>query len=120
MHSLTPDADPIQSAQALRRQMVRAFPQRLLEVPLTHHGPPPWPTRTCCRNIGRIDGVHYAPSNGHGISIATYLGRRSALAVRRQEPQPFMDIPHPTRFFYDGQPCSSCWRAISRHRDLVS
>ena len=122
-NSLTPDADPIQSAQTLRRQMVRAFPQ-LAEVPLTHS----WSGRLgltfdMLPHIGRIDGVHYALGyNGHGVSIATYLGREIGLLLSGAKSRsPFMDIPHPTRFFYDGQPWFLPLAArYFQARDLVS
>ncbi|MCB0201355.1 MAG: FAD-binding oxidoreductase, partial [Anaerolineae bacterium] len=105
-NSLTPDADLIKSAQALRRQMVHTFPH-LVEVPITHS----WSGRLgltfdMLPHIGRIDGVHYALGyNGHGVSIASYLGQEIGLLLSGAKTRsPFLEIPHPTRFFYDGQP----------------
>ena len=122
-NSLTPDADPIQSAQTLRRQMVRAFPQ-LAEVPVTHS----WSGRLgltfdMLPHIGRIDGVHYALGyNGHGVSIATYLGREIGLLLAGAKTRsPFLQIPHATRFFYNGDPWFLPLAArYFRTRDLLS
>lgn len=105
-NSLTPDTDPIKSAQTLRRQMVHTFPQ-LVEVPITHS----WSGRLgltfdMLPHLGRIDGIHYALGyNGHGVSIASYLGREiGQLLSGAKTRSPFLEIPHPTRIFYKGEP----------------
>ena len=122
-NSLTPDTDPIVSAQSLRRQMVRTFPH-LVEVPVTHS----WSGRLgltfdMLPHIGRIDGVHYALGyNGHGVSIASYLGREIGLLLSGAKTRsPFLEIPHSTRFFYNGQPWFLPLAArYFRARDLLS
>lgn len=122
-NSLTPDTDLLHSAQTLRRQMVRTFPQ-LADVPVTHS----WSGRLgltfdMLPHIGRIDGVHYALGyNGHGVSIGCYLGREIGLLLSGAKARsPFVDIPHPTRFFYDGQPWFLPLAARYFHaRDMLS
>lgn len=105
-NSLTPDEDPVHSAETLRSQMARAFP-RLAGAEVTHS----WSGRLgltfdMLPHIGRIDGIHYALGyNGHGVSIASYLGQEVAqLLTGAKSRSPFAEVPHPTRFYYRGRP----------------
>ena len=58
------------------------------------------------RAIGRIDGIHYALGYcGHGLGIATYVGTEVGKLLSGEiSTSPFLEIPHPTRFFYLGNP----------------
>jgi glycine/D-amino acid oxidase-like deaminating enzyme len=94
------------SAENLRSQMVRAFPQ-LEGVPITHT----WTgqlglTFDLMPNIGCEDGIHYAFGyGGHGLHTALYLGREIAwLLTGKINTSPFMEIPHRTYFFYRNNP----------------
>lgn len=105
-NNLSPDLDLAESANTLRAQMVRVFPQ-LAGVPISHS----WTGRLgitfdLMPNIGRQDGIHYAFGyGGHGIHISTYLGREIARLVAGEiDSSPFMDIPHSTMFFYRNEP----------------
>jgi glycine/D-amino acid oxidase-like deaminating enzyme len=57
-------------------------------------------------HIGRIGGIHYALGyGGHGVSIATYLGTEIGLILAGKiQRSPFVEIAHPTRFYYRGRP----------------
>ncbi len=101
-NNLSTDLDLGESAQILRGQMLRAFPQ-LAGVPVTHT----WSgklglTFDLMPHIGRVNGVHYAMGyGGHGFHVALYLGRELAqLLTGEKTASPFAEIPHPTYFFY--------------------
>jgi glycine/D-amino acid oxidase-like deaminating enzyme len=105
-NNLSPNLDLQESARRLRERMVEVFPD-LRDVPITHT----WTGRLgltfdLMPHIGRIEGIHYALGyGGHGVSIATYLGTEAGLLLAGQKSSsPFMEIPHPTRFFYRRQP----------------
>ncbi len=105
-NNLSTDLDLGVSAGILRAQMLRVFPE-LAGVPVTHT----WTgqlgiTFDLMPNIGRHDGIHYAFGyGGHGIHVATYLGREIAMIVSGEKASsPFMDIPHQTMFFYRDKP----------------
>ncbi|MDK1029020.1 MAG: FAD-binding oxidoreductase [Anaerolineae bacterium] len=95
-----------QSARILRQQMVKTFPD-LRGVALSHS----WTgqlgaTFDLMPHIGQVDGLHYALGyNGHGLTIATYLGTELGLLLSGQKTSsPFAEIPHPTMFFYRNKP----------------
>ena len=94
------------SAEILRKEMVRAFPQ-LSEFEITHS----WAgqlglTFDLMPHIGKIDGVYYALGfGGHGLHTAIYLGREVAqLITGEKDSSPFAEIPHRTYFFYRSKP----------------
>jgi len=122
-NNLSTSLDLQESANTLRAQMVRAFPQ-LAEVPVTHT----WTghlgiTFDLMPNMGVEDGLHYAFGyGGHGLHSALYLGREIAwLLTGKIKSSPFMEIPHQTYFFYRGNPWFLPFAvAFYRFRDWVS
>ena len=91
-----------ESAGRLRRRMLELFPY-LEDTAITHS----WTGRLgmtfdLMPHIGRINGVYYALGFcGHGIAMATYLGAEVGLLIAGQKKRsPFLEIKHPTRFFY--------------------
>lgn len=105
-HNLTSSIDLMTSAERLYAQMLHIFPD-LRGIPVTHS----WSgqigqTFDQMPHIGRIDGVHYAMGyGGQGVAMATYLGTEvGKLLCGHIKRSPFMDIPHPTRFYYRGRP----------------
>ncbi|MCP5098076.1 MAG: FAD-binding oxidoreductase [Chloroflexi bacterium] len=105
-NNLSTNLDLAESAQILRQQMVRTFPE-LSDMPITHS----WTgklgiTFDLMPHIGQIDGVHYALGySGHGLSIATYVGTELGLLLTGQKTSsPFVEIPHQTMFFYRNKP----------------
>lgn len=100
--ALSPDLDLTESARRLRERLVQVFPP-LRDVPITHS----WSghlglTFDALPHIGQVDGMHYALGySGHGVALATYLGLHAAeLIAGQRTTSPFLEIPHPTRFFY--------------------
>jgi glycine/D-amino acid oxidase-like deaminating enzyme len=82
--------------------MLELFPY-LEDYPVTHS----WTgqlgmTFDLMPHIGRLNGVYYALGYcGHGISLATYAGAEvAALIASSKKRSPFLQIKHPTRFFY--------------------
>lgn len=58
-------------------------------------------------HLGRTNsGVWYAVGyGGHGMSLATYLGTAAGgLIGGASDDDPFLGLPHPTRFYYRGKP----------------
>lgn len=91
-----------ESAARLRARMLELFPY-LEDFPVTHS----WSGRLgmtfdLMPHIGRLNGVYYALGYcGHGVSLATYVGSEAgALIAGEKKRSPFMEIKHPTRFFY--------------------
>jgi len=79
----------------------------LRDVPVTHS----WTghlglTFDTLPHIGRVDGMHYALGySGHGVALATYLGQQVAeMLAGGRTSSPFLEVKHPTRFYYYGQP----------------
>lgn len=122
-NDLSTTLDLEKSAQTLRGQMVRAFPQ-LANTPVTHT----WTgqlglTFDLMPNIGIEDGIHYAFGyGGHGLHTALYLGREIAwLITGKIKSSPFMEIPHQTYFFYRDKPWFLPYAvAYYRVRDWIS
>jgi glycine/D-amino acid oxidase-like deaminating enzyme len=96
------------SAQILRRDMVKVFPQ-LRDTPVEYA----WGgTLDFCfdtmPHAGDLDGVHYALGYaGHGVAMATYLGTKMAGRLcGNKEEIPYSTIPFPGAplGLYDGRP----------------
>jgi glycine/D-amino acid oxidase-like deaminating enzyme len=105
-NTLSTGLDLEESARRLQERMVEVSPD-LSGVPITHS----WTGRLgltfdLMPHIGRIEGIHYALGyGGHGVSIATYIGTEVGLLLAgKKTSSPFMEIAHPTRFFYRNQP----------------
>ena len=105
-NNLSTNLDLTESASRLRQQMTTVFPQ-LHNIPITHS----WRGRLgitfdLMPHIGRIEGIHYALGyGGHGVSIATYVGTEIGLLLTgKKTSSPFLEIPHPTMFFYRNRP----------------
>lgn len=104
--TIAPDQDPRASARVLHRDLAAMFPA-LADVPVTHS----WSGRLgvtfdALPHIGRVDGVWYALGYcGHGVALSALLAEHLAqLIAGRRDGSVFMDVPHPTRFFYHGRP----------------
>ncbi len=105
-NNLSTDLDLIDSADNLKQQMLRVYPQ-LAGIPITHS----WTgqlglTFDLMPHIGHIDGVMYAMGyGGHGVSIATYLGTEAGLLLSGEKmSSPYADIKHQMMFFYRNRP----------------
>ena len=101
-NNLSTNLDLLDSARRLYMHMVHIFPD-LRNVPITHS----WVgklgmTFDLMPHIGQINGIHYAMGyGGQGVSLATYLGSEAGKLLCGQiKHSPFMNIHHPTRFFY--------------------
>ncbi|GAB4581333.1 MAG: FAD-binding oxidoreductase [Anaerolineales bacterium] len=99
-NNLSTDLDLHESARLLGARMVEVFPQ-LKGVPIAHA----WTgklgiTFDLMPHAGRINGIHYAYGyNGHGVSIASYLGKEMGeLLAGQRKSVPFMHIKHPRSF----------------------
>jgi glycine/D-amino acid oxidase-like deaminating enzyme len=97
-----------ESAVGLRNFMTHTFPS-LKDAAITHS----WFGNVCfaydfVSHVGRMaDGVYYSSCcNGNGISMATYLGHRSAemmLGVAGSD-RGVVNTKFPRLYFYDGHP----------------
>ena len=123
-NNLSTTLDLAKSAEILRAEMVRAFPQ-LADVAVTHT----WTgqlglTFNLMPAIGRLDdGIHYAVGfGGHGLHTALYLGREIAqILLGEKKRSPFMEIPQKTYFFYRDKAWFLPFAAwIYRFRDWIS
>ncbi len=122
-NNLSTTLDLTESAEILKHEMVRAFPQ-LSDVPITHS----WTgqlglTFDLMPHIGQIDGVYYALGfGGHGLHTAIYLGREVAQLISGEKnSSPFVEIPHRTYFFYRNNPWFMPLAVMFyRLRDLLS
>lgn len=99
-NNLSTDLDLHESLRVLGARMVKVFPQ-LKGIPIAHA----WTgklgiTFDLMPHAGRINGIHYAYGyNGHGVSIASYLGKEMGeLLAGQRKSVPFMDIKHPRSF----------------------
>jgi len=101
------ESDPVKSTPALRREMLRIFPQ-LDEVKLSHA----WMgyvgfTFDYLPHLGEQDGLFYAMGYcGSGICLASYFGNRLGLQVlgKAEGKIAFNDVKFQTRPFYSGTP----------------
>src|SRR5574341_182363 len=105
-NNLDPNLDLKASADNLRKQMLRVFPD-LRDTAITHS----WTGRMgitfdLMPHIGRVEGVLYALGYcGHGVAVSTYLGREVARLIGGEITRsPFAEIPHPAWFFYRKEP----------------
>ena len=105
-NNLSINLDPHESAQSLKQQMLRVFPE-LDNVPISHT----WTgqlglTFDLMPHIGRLNGVMYALGYcGHGVSIATYVGTEAGLLLAgKKSDSPYAQIKHQTMFFYRNRP----------------
>jgi len=105
-NNLSINLDPHESAQSLKQQMLRVFPE-LDNVPISHT----WTgqlglTFDLMPHIGRLNGVMYALGYcGHGVSIATYVGTEAGLLLAgKKSDSPYAQIKHQTMFFYRNKP----------------
>ncbi len=122
-NNLSTTLDLTESAEILKHEMVRTFPQ-LSNVPITHS----WTgqlglTFDLMPHIGQIDGVYYALGfGGHGLHTAIYLGREVAqLLSGEKNSSPFVEIPHRTYIFYRSNPWFMPLAVMFyRLRDLLS
>ena len=95
-----------ESATALRNQLIGYFPQ-LGDVPLTHV----WGGKLAVPfdlvpHMGQVDGAWYALGYaGHGVGLSTLMGHDLAgMLLGEAPPSVFTKVPHPTRFYYWGNP----------------
>ena len=101
------ESDPVQSLPALRREMLRIFPQ-LEDVSISHT----WMgfvayTFDYLPHLGVEDGIHYAMGYcGSGICLASYLGNRLGLQLLGEPGggSAFAATRFPTRPLYSGKP----------------
>ena len=101
------ESDPVKSLPALRREMLRIFPQ-LENVRISHT----WMgfvgyTFDYLPHLGVADGVHYAMGYcGSGICLASYLGNRLGLQLLGSEEGNcvFSEPGFQTRPLYSGKP----------------
>jgi glycine/D-amino acid oxidase-like deaminating enzyme len=101
------ESDPVKSLPALRREMLRIFPQ-LEDVCISHT----WMgfvgyTFDYLPHLGVEDGVYYAMGYcGSGICLASYLGNRLGLQLlgRAEGKSAFSDPEFQTRPLYNGKP----------------
>jgi glycine/D-amino acid oxidase-like deaminating enzyme len=104
--TISPDQDLKRSAALLQRDMIAMFPE-LAKTSITHS----WSgqlgvTFDAMPHIGHHDGLWYALGyGGHGVALSTLFADHVAhLIAGRRERSIFMDIPHATKFFYQGRP----------------
>lgn len=119
--NLHPGLDLEESAAALYRQLTGYFPQ-LDGVAVSHV----WGGKLAVPfdlvpHIGRVDGAWYALGYaGHGVGLSTLMGHELAgMILGEDPPSVFSRVPHPTRFYYRGQPwfltpASILYRALDR------
>jgi glycine/D-amino acid oxidase-like deaminating enzyme len=105
-NNLSTSLDVRESARFLGAKIAEIFPE-LADTPLTNS----WTGRLgvtfdLMPHIGRIDGMWYALGYaGHGVGIATLVGTElGRLVTGKLDRSPYEEIPHPTRFYYRGQP----------------
>ncbi|MDH3308902.1 MAG: FAD-binding oxidoreductase [Acidimicrobiia bacterium] len=101
-NNLSTDLDLHASADIQRATIGQFFPE-LADVRLTHT----WSgklgvTFDLMPHIGRIDGVWYGLGyGGHGVAVGTYIGAEvGKLVTGAIESSPFLEIDHPTRWYY--------------------
>ncbi len=101
------ESDPVKSLPALRREMLRIFPQ-LEDVKISHT----WMgfvgyTFDRLPHMGKQDGAYYAMGYcGSGICLASYMGNRLGLQLlgKAEGNCAFSDPAFHTRSLYSGKP----------------
>jgi glycine/D-amino acid oxidase-like deaminating enzyme len=119
--NLHTDLDLGQSAAALHGHLIGYFPQ-LEGVAVTHV----WGGKLgvpfdLVPHMGRIDGAWYALGYaGHGVALSTLMGHElGGMLLGEEPPSVFTKVPHPTRFYYRGNPwfltpASMLYRTLDR------
>jgi len=95
-----------ESAADLRRQLLGFFPE-LAGVTITHAwGGKLGVTFDLVPHIGQVDGAWYALGYaGHGVGLSTLMGHElGGMLLGEDRPSVFTKVPHPTRFYYQGNP----------------
>jgi glycine/D-amino acid oxidase-like deaminating enzyme len=104
---LSPKLELPEVASGMQKAIGRMFPE-LADVELTHvWGGKLAATFDLLPHLGKTkDGLWYAVGyGGHGMSLATYLGTEAgSLIGGATDESPFLGLPHPTRFYYRGNP----------------
>ena len=104
---LSPNLELPEVARGMQKEIGRMFPE-LADVELTHvWGGKLAATFDLLPHLGKTkDGLWYAVGyGGHGMSLATYLGTEAGnLIGGATDESPFLGLPHPTRFYYRGNP----------------
>jgi glycine/D-amino acid oxidase-like deaminating enzyme len=112
-----------QSAEILRRDMVRVFPELTFTPVAYAWGGTLGFTFDLYPHAGRMDGMWYAMGYaGHGVAMATYLGQQIADCILgRGGHNPFEGMRFPTAPLYRGNPwflpLAAAWY---RFLDLIS
>jgi glycine/D-amino acid oxidase-like deaminating enzyme len=95
-----------QSAAGLRGQLIGYFPW-LREVDTSHV----WGGKLAVPfdlvpHMGKVDGMWYALGYaGHGVGLSTLMGHElGGMLLGEDPPSVFTKVPHPTRFYYRGNP----------------
>jgi glycine/D-amino acid oxidase-like deaminating enzyme len=95
-----------ESAADLRRQLLGFFPE-LEDAAITHA----WGGKLAVPfdlvpHMGQVDGAWYAVGYaGHGVGLSTLMGHELAgMLLGEDPPSVFTKVPHPTRFYYRGNP----------------
>ncbi|MEN8114711.1 MAG: FAD-dependent oxidoreductase, partial [Actinomycetota bacterium] len=105
--NLSPSLDLFEVAGGMRTAIGEIFPA-LADVEITHAwGGKLAATFNLLPHLGRTDdGVWYAVGyGGHGMSLATYLGTEvGGLIGGDLDTSSWLGLPHPTRFYYRGEP----------------
>ncbi len=105
--NLSPNLELPEVASGMQNTIGEIFPE-LAGVELTHvWGGKLAATFDLLPHLGQTkDGVWYAVGfGGHGMSFATYLGTEvGGLIGGATDENPFLGLPHPTRFYYRGKP----------------
>jgi glycine/D-amino acid oxidase-like deaminating enzyme len=113
--------DLAESGTDLQRQLLSFFPH-LEDVAITHV----WGGKLAVPfdlipHMGKIDGAWYALGYaGHGVALSTLMGHELAgMLLGEERPNVFTKVPHPTRFYYRGNPwfltpASVLYRALDR------
>jgi glycine/D-amino acid oxidase-like deaminating enzyme len=117
----TPEANR-QSAEILRRGMVRVFPE-LKDAKVAYA----WSGNICLTRdffprAGQHDGLYYALGyGGHGVAMATYLGGQIAnIMCGAQGKNPFKDLQFDPLPFYYGRPFMPLGALYYKLLDVIS
>jgi glycine/D-amino acid oxidase-like deaminating enzyme len=105
--NLSPNLELPDVAADMQTTIGELFPE-LVDVELTHvWGGKLAATFDLMPHLGRAEnGVWYVVGyGGHGMTLATYLGTEvGSLIGEAMDDSPFLGLPHPTRFYYRGNP----------------
>lgn len=120
--SLHTDLDLVESANDLRKALIRFWPE-LEDADITHV----WGGKLgipfdLTPHIGRVDGAWYAMGYaGHGVGLSCQLGHELAgMLLGEDPPSVYSKIEHRGRFYYNGSstwfltPASQMYRLLDR------